>query len=130
MSQENVELVQRGLEEYFATGEMPWALFDERVLVNDYDTPDQGQYEGHSGVSRWLADWGAAWAEWSIEPDEFIDAGESVVVFIRMKTTGLGSGVEIERKDAEVFTVAHGKIVRLDYYNDRKQALKAVGLDG
>jgi len=36
-------------------------VFDERVLVYDHDTPDQDQYEGHEGVSRWLADWGAAW---------------------------------------------------------------------
>ena len=119
--------MQRGLEEYFATSEVPWALFDERVFVYDHDTPGQGQYEGHEGVSRWLADWEAAWAAWSIEPDEFIDARESVVVFIRMRTRGLGSGIETERKDAEVFTLAHGKIVRLDYYNDRQQALKTVG---
>ena len=45
-----------------------------------------------------------------------------------MRTRGLGSGIETERKDAEVFTLAHGKIVRLDYYNDRQQALKTVGL--
>jgi ketosteroid isomerase-like protein len=128
VSQENIELVQRGLEEYFATSEAPWALFDERVLVYDHDTPDQGQYEGHEGVSRWLADWNVDWANWSVEPDEFIDAGESVVVFIRMRTRGLGSGIATERRDAQVFALAGGKVVRLDYYNDRQQALKAVGL--
>jgi hypothetical protein len=52
----------------------------------------------------------------------------AVVVFIRMRTKGLGSCIETERKDAEVFTLAHGKIVRLDYFNDRRQALQAAGL--
>jgi ketosteroid isomerase-like protein len=128
MSHENVEIVRRGLGLYFATGEPPWELFDEGVEVYDHDTPDQGEYRGHDGVRRWLEDWGAAWAEWNIEPEEFIDGGVSVVVFIRMKTTGRGSGIEVEREDALVYRLGHDKIVRLDYYNDRKQALEAVGL--
>jgi ketosteroid isomerase-like protein len=128
MSRENVAIVQRGLEYYLATGEPPWELFDEEVEVFDHDTPDQGAYRGHAGWRRWLEDWGAAWAEWSIEPEELIEAGDSVVVFIRMKTRGRGSGVEIERADAQVYRLRDGKIVRLDYYNDRQEALKAVGL--
>jgi hypothetical protein len=68
MSQENVEIIQRGFEQYFATGEPPWDVYDEGVEVYDHDTPDQGVYRGHDGVRRWLEDWGAAWAEWSIDP--------------------------------------------------------------
>jgi ketosteroid isomerase-like protein len=128
MSQENVEIVRRGFEHFMATGEPPWELFDEEVEVYDHDTPDQGDYQGHEGVTRWLEDWGAAWAEWSIEPDEFIDAGNSVVIFIRMNTKGRGSGIEVQRQDALVYEIRTGMIVRIDYYNDRKQALDAVGL--
>ena len=128
MSQENVEIVQRGLGHYFATGEPPWEVFDEEIEVYDHDTPDQGVYRGHAGCRRWLEDWGAAWADWSIEPEQVIDAGDWVVVFIRMRTRGRGSGVEVERKDAHVYKLGDGKVVRLDYYNDREQALKAVGL--
>ena len=120
--------MQRGLRLYFATGEPPWELFDKEVEVHDHDTPDQGEYRGHEGVRRWLAEWGDAWAEWNIEPEEFIDGGVSVVVFIRMKTTGRGSGIEVEREDAQVYKFREDKIVRLDYYNDRTQALEAVGL--
>jgi ketosteroid isomerase-like protein len=45
-----------------------------------------------------------------------------------MHATGRGSGVELERRDAIVYTFRAGKIVRLDYYNKREQALEAVGL--
>jgi ketosteroid isomerase-like protein len=128
MSQENMEIVRRGLGVYLATGEPPWELVDEEVGVYDHDTLDQGVYRGHEGFRRWLADWGAAWAAWSVEPEEFIDAADSVVVFIRMKTRGRGSGIEIERRDAQVWRLRSGKVVRLDYFNDRKQALEAVGL--
>src|SRR5437763_17207183 len=117
MSQENVEIVQRGREGYLATGEPPWDAFDEEVEVFDHDTPDQGAYRGHLGLRRWLEDWGAAWDDWSIEPEEVIDAGDSVVALIRMKTRGRGSGVEVERRDAQVFKLGNGRIVRLHYYN-------------
>jgi ketosteroid isomerase-like protein len=130
MSKANVEIVRRGTEQFMATGEPPWEMIDEGVEVYDHDTPDQGDYRGHAGYARWLEDWGAAWAEWSIEPEEFIDAGDSVIVFFRMRTKGRGSGVEVERQDAIVFKLRNGRIVRVDYYNDRKQALEAAGLSG
>jgi uncharacterized protein len=130
MSQDNVGLVKRGVDYFTATGEVPWEMFDEEVEVYDHDTPDQGAYRGHEGYGRWLDDWGAAWAEWSIEPEEFIDAGDSVIVFFRMKTKGRGSGVEVERQDALVYKLRNGTIVRGDYYNNREQALKAVGPEG
>jgi len=44
-----------------------------------------------------------------------------------MRTTGRGSGIEVTRQDALVYRLRDGKIVRGDYYNDRDQALQAVG---
>ena len=129
MSQENVEFVREGWERYSGTGEPPWDLFHESVEVHDHDTPDQGDYRGHEGLARWLEDWGAAWAEWSIEVDEFIDAGDSVVILIRMNTEGRGSGIKAQRQDALVYGITQGLITRVDYYNDRAEALKAVGLE-
>jgi ketosteroid isomerase-like protein len=128
MSQENVELVQGALEHFASTGEPPWYALGEEVEVHDHDILDAGEYSGHEGFGRWLEDWAAAWSEYAMEPEEFLDAGERVVAFILQKATGHGSGVALERHDAMVFEVRDGKIVRLDYYNNRDQALKAVGL--
>ena len=129
MSRENVDMVRAGWERYSGTGEPPWDLFHESVEVHDHDTPDQGDYRRHEGIRRWLEDWGAAWAEWRIEADEFIDAGDSVVILIRMNTEGRGSGIKAQRQDALVYGVTQGLITRVDYYNDRGEALKAVGLE-
>src|SRR5919201_3284636 len=128
MSKENVELAQRVLGHLVATGEVLWDAADPEIEVHDHDTPDQGDYVGHEDLTRWLEEWGAAWAEWSIEPEEFIDAGDSVVVLIRMKAEGRGSGIELDRQDALVYEIHRGLIKRIDYYNDRDEALKAVGL--
>jgi ketosteroid isomerase-like protein len=128
MSEENVEVVKRGFEHFMATGEPHWESFHREVEVHDHDTMDQGEYRGHAGVGRWLADWTAAWSEFSMEPEEFLDVGERVVMFFRMRATGVSSGLALERQDAMVFEVHDGRVVRLDYYNNRADALNAAGL--
>jgi hypothetical protein len=45
-----------------------------------------------------------------------------------MKATGRGSGVTLDRQDAMVAEMQDRKAVRVDYYNNRAEALKAVGL--
>jgi ketosteroid isomerase-like protein len=128
MSQENVDLVRRVLARFIATGEPTWDTSSDEIEFHDHVIMDAGEYRGHAGFARWLEDWNAAWSEFSTEPEEFLDAGTHVVSFLRMKATGRSSGVAVERQDAMVWEVRDGKIVSLDYYNDRAQALKAAGL--
>jgi ketosteroid isomerase-like protein len=51
----------------------------------------------------------AAWAQSTISPEEFVDAGERVVSGFHMKATGLG-GVPVERQDAMVWEIRDGKV--------------------
>jgi ketosteroid isomerase-like protein len=128
VSQANVALIKWFYERWLTTGELPWDMLDEGIEVHDHDTPDQGAYRGHAGVERWLRDWGDAWAEYSFEPEEFIDAGNAVVVVIRMHAKGMGSGVELDRQDAVVYLFRDDKILSTDYYNSKQQALEAAGV--
>ena len=100
----------------------------DEVEVHDHDIVDAGEYRGHEGFGRWLEDWAIAWSEYTMQPEEFLDAGDRVVAFILQKTTGHGSGIALERHDAMVFGVRDVKIVRLDYYNNRDEALRQAGL--
>jgi ketosteroid isomerase-like protein len=128
VSDRNVEVVRRGLQHFLATGEPDWETTADDVEIHDHDIPDRGEYRGRAGVRRWLEDWGAAWCEWSFQPQEFIDAGDRVVVVAHLTAEGRDSGVKVERLDGLVYTLRDGRLVRLDYYNSRNQALEAVGL--
>jgi ketosteroid isomerase-like protein len=128
VSRENVEMIADALGRFAMTGEPAWDLIAEDVEVYDHDIMDASDYRGHAGFGRWLQDWSAAWSEYSVEPEEFLDAGERVVALIRQRTTGGGSGVALEREDAMVFGMRDGKIARVDYYNDRAEAIKDAGL--
>jgi ketosteroid isomerase-like protein len=130
VSQENVGLARVAFEHFRATGEPALHLTSAEAEVHDHDIMDGEDYRGHAGVLRWLSDWAMAWSQFTMEPVEFIDAGDRVVVVLRMRATGRSSGVSIDRLDAIVQEWRDGKIVRLDYYNDRAVALRAAGVEG
>jgi ketosteroid isomerase-like protein len=127
MSEKNVEAVRRGLES-FLSGEPEWGTLHQEVEIQDHDLPEHGEYRGHEGFSRWLQSWEIPWAEWSLQPEEFIDAGDRVVVIAHLKATGRGSGAEVERMDSMVCELRDGQIIRIDYCNNREQALEIAGL--
>ena len=129
MSEQNVELVGTAFAQLPLAGEPRWDLLHEEIEIHDHDLMDAGEYRGRAGWRRWLQDWAAAWSEFTVEPvRELIDAGEEVVLVYRVKARGRASGVELERQDAMVCRVKDAQIVRIDYYNNRAQALGAVGL--
>jgi len=80
------------------------------------------------GVARWGSAWAEAWDHWEIDTEEYIDAGDRVVVIARMSAQGKGSGVTVQRHEGLVITVRDGEAVRLDYFSSRGDALEAVGL--
>jgi ketosteroid isomerase-like protein len=129
MSQENVDRLRRSVEHFVATGEPEWAVLHPDIEVYDHDILDAGDYRGFAGYRRWLEDFMVAWSEFGMHPEEYRDAGETVIVVFRVIATGRGSGVKVERQDAMVCKMLHGQVVRLDYYNNRQQAFEAVGLE-
>jgi ketosteroid isomerase-like protein len=64
------------------------------------------------------------------EIERFIDAGDKVVTLAVESGRGRDSGAEVRSgRTAHVWTLRDGKAIRLDLYNDRSAALKAVGLE-
>jgi len=68
------------------------------------------------------------WEEHRVEPQELIDAGDRVVLFLREYQRGKRSGIELVIETAVVFDLRKGRVVRIQGYMDRAEALKAVGL--
>lgn len=130
MSQQNIE-VARGAWEAVERGDLEAASehVDADAEIHDFDIPDGGIYRGREGFLTWNVHWGEAWEEWRIEDLELRAVGEDrVLALFRLVARGRGSGIEIDRLDAIVYTVSNAKLVRLEYFNDRRRALEAVGL--
>jgi ketosteroid isomerase-like protein len=64
-----------------------------------------------------------------MDPERFFDAGDRIVVYLRLSGTGRSSGIEVANNPAHVWTLRAGKAVRLEVYleREREQALDAVG---
>ena len=107
----------------------PPSHVDANAEIHDFDIPDGGIYHGREGFLTWNVHWGEAWEAWRIEDLELRAVGDDrVLALFRLVARGRGSGIEIDRLDAIVYQVRDAKIVRLEYFNDREQALKAVGV--
>ena len=90
--------------------------------------PGAASAAGIEAVTRYIESFARYWEAIRIEPIEFVDAGDQVVVVARLVGRGKGSGVDVEREWAYVWTLREGKVLRMDGYADRSEALKAVSL--
>ena len=128
MSQENVVVARRAYDHLARTGEFPWEDIDPAVEVHDPPlTPDAKLYRGHQGLAEALSNLEEAFDELRFKAEEFYDAGEDVVVFLRMLGRGKGSGATVDAAVAHVVTVRDEKAIRIRVL-DRATALKAAGL--
>ena len=69
-----------------------------------------------------------AWEERRLDAEEYIDAGDNVVVLLHEYRRGRDSGIELEAETAIVVAVRDGRVVRMQGYLDRNAALEAAGL--
>ena len=127
MSQENVENIRRGYEHFLATREIrahPDLIWD----VSNLGWPDQQIYRGPEGAMQFNAEWAAAWDDWEMVPEDYIDAGERVVVILIQRGRSKATGIPVEMRFAQVWTLRDGQGVRMQLYASVEEALQAVGL--
>jgi hypothetical protein len=78
---------------------------------------------------RRTSSWWAFFAEYWAEPEEFIDAGESVIVRIRQGGRGRSSAVGVEMPSYwQLYRLNEGRAVRVEIYREEADALEAAGL--
>jgi ketosteroid isomerase-like protein len=129
MSQENVEIVRRGYDHYNRTGEAEYDVLDPEVVYDvSRRTFDPRVYHGHQGVREFLALIREQWATMRLEPQDFVDSEDTVVVSIRLVGVGKESGVETTADAAHVWTFRDGKIIRQTTFQTMAEALEAAGL--
>jgi ketosteroid isomerase-like protein len=74
-----------------------------------------------------MRDWLSAWERpMIIEAEEFIPAGDRVLVLIRWSGRGKGSGARIEGEGAHLWTFRDGLVVDYLVYRDRDAAREAL----
>ena len=137
MSQENVEIVRGGyvtMNGLLGRGEE----IDRSLIAEMWTTdcvlkpsgllPESAEMKGHEGIERFIRIQMEAFDPLQIEPLEFVDAGETVVVPIRFGGKARHTGMEVTFEVVHVWTLRDGKFARLDMFVKKGDALEAVGL--
>ena len=130
MAQENVELVRRGWAAY-ERGDLSGVialLSPEMVTYVAPPVPVAGTYHGPEGFLQLTIDWAEGFDDLVVTGQEFIEAGDQVVVRSLHKSHGAASGVPVETDLWYVFTVREEQVARVDIFNEGREALKAAGL--
>jgi uncharacterized protein len=130
MSQENLEIVRQSLDAYSRRDVEAMRALNDPDLELDWSASVgwlAGVYRGFDEALRFYAGYFEAFDKIVIEPDRFIEAGDSVVVPNVARQWGR-DGIEVSARSTLVFTVRNRKITRIRLYQDIGPALKAVGL--
>lgn len=106
-------------------------LFDPLMLfVLPPGFPDSGAYLGPERIAEYMRGFLEPWTRLTITAEETIRAGDSVVVAVRQSGVGSGSGAATEFRYFQVWTFRGGRVVRLENFRERDEAMAAIGLRG
>jgi hypothetical protein len=101
------------------------------IGASSFSLPDMPTGTRLHGLPGWAAFWKAwleAWDSFKVDYGNFAVGAEDVVLDKSIEAVGRGSGVEIDIRHSEVWTVRKGKIVRVMIFDTRAEALEAAGM--
>jgi uncharacterized protein len=124
--EENVAVVREGFEA-FARGGIDAVVptLDSEIEVHTpAEMANTGTYYGHEAYLAWMERWVESWEDYEVEVVNIEPIGERhVIVEIHQRARGTGSGVEVEMRNANMFEIRAGKVVRFHVYPGRQQAI-------
>jgi ketosteroid isomerase-like protein len=119
MSQENVEIVRRFLD---VDVEEALTYADPEIVWNPVE---ESPAQGHDAVRESLVRWKSEWDDYELIPEDLADMGDRVLATVCLRGRGRVSGIEVVARFYDLYTLRDGKIVRMDQFADRSEALQA-----
>jgi ketosteroid isomerase-like protein len=89
--------------------------------------PGGGTYHGVEAAKQYLAQSRASAAQVISEPEQFIPAGNRIVVFVHARVLPKGSNTWQEVRLADVYTFQNGRATKMRAFANREDALRWSG---
>jgi len=133
LNHQQIEDATAGLREAYAAfnrGDIDAAV---RILdtgvewVEPPEFPGGGTYHGVEGAKRYLAQSRASAAQVISEPEQFIPAGDRIIVFVHARVLPKGSNSWQDVRLADVYTFQNGRVTNLRAFANREDALRWTG---
>jgi ketosteroid isomerase-like protein len=103
-------------------------LDPEIVRIEFEGLPMAGTYRGIAEVKEHITKGRGTWAEGACEPEEFLENGNRVVVYVHVLVRLEGSTDWVEGRIADGFEFREGKIIEFRSFVERSDALKWAGI--
>jgi ketosteroid isomerase-like protein len=136
LTAENVEIVRR-VYEAAAKRDAPTVLdlYDPEVELDNTRLQivggAGGVYHGHDGLRTFFREWHDVWETIEYDYEDLIDAGDDhVITVVRRRARGRLSGADVELHVALLWTIRAGRVIRLEWFPNRAEAVRAAGLPG
>ena len=133
MFQEDVEQLRHAYEAFNEGGV---EAFLERLapgfrLRDRESSPDRAETQyGKEGIKQLFDSYMEAFDALRLEPQEFIDCGDQVVVALHQRVRGKGSGAEVVGNIAHVWTMRGKTPYQLRIFGDKESALRTLRAEG
>ena len=130
MSEENLEAV-RAIYERFGEGDFRASvdLLDPHIVfLMMPEAPDAEVYVGVDAVAAAMRGLFDTWADFTLKAEEFVPAGDSVLVSVRQQGVARISGVPSDEHYFTVWSFRSRKVIRIESFPERAQAIEAAGL--
>ena len=130
MSRENVEAVRAVYEEW-AKGNLRVGaeLYDPRILmIPGADLTDANHYVGPEAIAEYTRALLSAWKDFTMAGEQFVGVGDSVLLAVRQRGVGRESGTPAGMDYYSVWTFRGPKVIRMEQFGERADALAALGL--
>ena len=130
MSQADVDTIRRGYADLNRRDVEAWldAFHPDAEMYDLAGGPEAPARQGHEALREWVEAVDGIWEDGRYEPEEFIDAGDFVVVAVRVRARRRDIRVPVDVPLFQVFEMRDGRIQRGRAYLDKAEALEAVGL--
>src|SRR3954454_23618213 len=132
MSRENVEVVRALYEAWNGPDArhagLAFIAEDFEWIKPDYAI-ETGTRHGHQGWVAALDSLEAGFQSSSCKPLEYRDLGDRVLCFTTFIAKTSQDDMPVTQAESHLWTLRNRKIVRLEWFHDRREALKAAGLE-
>jgi ketosteroid isomerase-like protein len=133
MPEENVEIVRQVFAAFSSEDIDRIVAFTHPDFVAEVSaeiSAEPDTYRGRAGIRRYFDSFQDVMYEIRFHAEQFWEAGDSVVVALRLTAKGRQTDIPVEQRTAGVWTIRDGKILHIRAYASTSQALEAVGLQG
>ncbi len=129
MSQENVDTVRALYDAWNNPGTNDPLEFisDDFEWVNPPYAVEPGTRHGHEGWTDALEALSSAFRHATHEPVEVRAVGDQILGFTTFTAT-TADGRTFSQAEQHLWTLRAGKVIRFQWFHDRREALEAVGL--